>query len=98
MSWNTSLKRGRTAEYEDERVHQPKKSQNELQAEHDLREFLIDEFMAGGLNNTQVARIAELHQGNGGTGCEKLNEASSTHRARSVAKKYLQAVTFLQGC
>jgi len=88
----SALKRGKSIDYEHARETGPKKTKTELEAGDALREYLIDEFISGDLDNTQVAKIAELHQRNGGTGMERLRESSSSHRKASVVKKYIEAI------
>jgi|TARA_B110001469_G_C9462812_1_gene233080 hypothetical protein len=88
----STLKLGKTLDYEHARETGHKKRKTELEAGDALREYLLDEFISGDLDNTQVARIAELHQRNGGTGLERLRESSSSHRKASVVKKYIEAI------
>ena len=86
------LKRGKTDDYEYVRQTLRKRTNTELEAGDELKEFLIDEFLTGDLNNTQIARIAELHQRSGGCGLDPLSAASTCNRRRSVAKKYVEDV------
>ena len=88
----SALKRGKTESYEEARSASSKKSHVEIAAGVELRDYLIDDFIAGALNNTQIASIADMHQRNGGTGLESLAVPSSSHNATSVAKKYIQAI------
>ena len=87
----SALKRGRVDNYDEVRTAREKKTDDELAAGVDLREYLVDEFISGELNNTQVAMIANLHQRNGGSGLESLGMTSSSHNKSGVVKKYIQA-------
>lgn len=87
----SALKQGKITDYETVRSTRPKRSNAELEAGIELHDFLVDEFISGELNNTQVATIAQLHQRNCGSGLESLACSSSSHGKHSVVKRYLEA-------
>ena len=86
----SALKRGKTEDYEQSRTARQKKTDTELAAGVELRVYLLDTFIVGELNNSQVAVIADLHQRNGGTGLESFAVPSSSHSSRSVVKRYIE--------
>ena len=88
----SSLKRGKFEEYDDVRRDRERKTDAQLSAGIEMREYLLDEFIAGELNNTQIATIADMHQRNGGTGLECFARSSSSHAKQSVVKNYIQAL------
>ena len=87
---STAFQRGKLEDYDEARLRTTKKRSAELDAGIELREYLVDEFIAGELNNTQVSAISDMHQRNGGTGLESFARSSSSHSKSSMVKKYIQ--------
>ena len=85
----SALKRGKNHDYETERSARPKKSNTEVEAGAELHDYLVDQFIAGELNNKQVATISHLHQRNGGSGLESLAAPSSSNSSHQVVKNYI---------
>ena len=58
----------------------PERGLNQNQFGEDLREYLIDEYLVGKMDSTQVSKISYMHQKNGGTGCDELGRSDSSKK------------------